>query len=241
MERIGSSSPPVPSAGVDPAYIPGLTPPPAAEAQSPAALEKADIPPEEVETEAEPEVAAEAAPETVDAEATESADDAEVDEEEDDDPLFEATDRRGAIIADRHGITFRLDDQQAEFGWDEIGAVEIDTPRFGRRFSVTVYISARRWFQSDVEAPTRTILKEWTYDLDKVLDAHFEEGTSGDEEDDEDQEILDADADADTEDETEDATASETDTDADPAPSDTEDNADADADESAKPAAKSEA
>jgi hypothetical protein len=93
----------------------------------------------------------------------------------DDGPVFEVSDRRSAIIADHLGITLRLDDQEAEFRWNEIGAVEIDTPRFGRRFAVTVYTTSRRWYSGDVEAPSRSRLKEWTTELDAVLDARFED------------------------------------------------------------------
>jgi len=53
--------------------------------------------------------------------------------------------------------------------------VEIDTPRFGKRFGVTVYTSSRRWFQCDVEAASRSQLKTWTAELDAVLDARFED------------------------------------------------------------------
>lgn len=108
------------------------------------------------------------------AEAEEAAEEPEEDVD-DGKPVFEASDRRAAIIADRHGVTFTLDGETAEFGWDEIGAVEIDTPRFGKRFSVTVYTSTRRWFQSDVEAPSRTQLKQWAAELDAVLDARFDD------------------------------------------------------------------
>lgn len=99
-------------------------------------------------------------------------------EDEDEDrgePLFEVSDRRATILADRVGIVFRLDEEEADFTWDEIGAVEIDTPRFGRRFKVTVYTGPRRWFEAHVEAPSRGLLKTWTAELDAVLDEHFED------------------------------------------------------------------
>ncbi|MFD7443873.1 hypothetical protein [Streptomyces sp. NPDC059909] len=162
-QHIGSKTPPVPAVGLDPAFIPGLMPP---RAEAPA---EADDAPSEQDGPAAP---TDAAPveEPLDAKTQEDpADDA------DDGPVFEVSDRRSTIVADRTGITLRLDGEEAEFGWDEIGAVEIDTPRFGRRFGVTVYISERRWFQADVEAPSRAVLKEWAADLDAVLDARFEE------------------------------------------------------------------
>ncbi|WP_242331658.1 hypothetical protein [Streptomyces formicae] len=179
-QHIGSKTPPVPAAGLDPAYIPGLVPP-RAEAADDAAAESAAASSADTD-DAAPEQAGDAVPEEA-APAEEPADappqpepaDDEDAPAEDDGPVFEVSDRRGAIVADRTGVTFRLDEEEAEFGWDEIGAVEIDTPRFGRRFGVTVYISDRRWFRTDVEAPSRAVLKEWAADLDTVLDARFEE------------------------------------------------------------------
>ncbi|MER5629055.1 hypothetical protein [Streptomyces nitrosporeus] len=90
-------------------------------------------------------------------------------------PVFEVSDRRGAIRVDREGVRFQLDDQEAEFDWSEIGAVEVKTPRFGRRFTVTVHLSSRRWFNAEVEAGARKDLKTWTAELDEALDAYFEE------------------------------------------------------------------
>ncbi|MFC4034277.1 hypothetical protein ACFO3J_22770 [Streptomyces polygonati] len=192
-QRIGSTSPPVPPAGIDPAFIPGLTPPPPAEGLDARTEPTADIPPEVPETtltkgKSAPRGTSAGAVPPGTADSADAADGARLSvdepdaEDESDDieqedglPTFEATDRRGAIIADRSGVVFRLDDQEAEFGWDEIGAVEIDTPRFGRRFSVTVYTSTRRWFQADVDAPSRSVLKQWTTELEAVLDARFED------------------------------------------------------------------
>lgn len=121
---------------------------------------------------------------TSDSEADDEADDGSDDEAAGDDgsPAFEVSDRRGSIRVDRTGVTFRLDSEVAEFGWDEVQAVEIDTPRFGKRFSVTVYTSTRRWFQSDVEAPNRAALKTWAAELDEVLDVHFDDGSEAESE-----------------------------------------------------------
>ncbi|MFB8350818.1 hypothetical protein [Streptomyces niveus] len=90
-------------------------------------------------------------------------------------PVFEVSDRRASMTADRTGIRLTLDEEEAEFGWDEIGAVEVETPRFGRRFTVTLHTTGRRHYQSEVDAPSRSSLKEWTAELDVVLDAYFEE------------------------------------------------------------------
>src|SRR5690606_37083843 len=66
-------------------------------------------------------------------------DGAEEDESVPDGPVFEASDRRASIVADHRGVRLRLDDQECEFRWDEIGAVETETARFGKRYTVTVH------------------------------------------------------------------------------------------------------
>ncbi|MBA2949100.1 hypothetical protein [Streptomyces himalayensis] len=93
-----------------------------------------------------------------------------------DGPVFEAADRRGSITADHSGVRLRLDDQECEFRWDEIGAVEIETSRFGRWFTVTVHTPDRRWYPADIEVKDKSRLQEWTDQLDAVLDAYFEDG-----------------------------------------------------------------
>lgn len=178
QQRIGSITPSVPAAGLDPAYVPGLTPP-----RSDADGSGDAVPEEQAEAveqpPAEPEDRPEAEPE-VEPEAEAEGDAEEKDDDPEDGaaegPVFEVSDRRGAIVADRVGVRFRLDEEEAEFTWDEIAAVEIDTPRFGRRFSVTVYTPERRWYDAQVEATSRSLLKEWTGRLDEVLDTYFEAG-----------------------------------------------------------------
>ncbi|MER6615957.1 hypothetical protein [Streptomyces xantholiticus] len=166
--------------GTDPAFIPGLTGPSPAVKDRKEERTDGERKDEEAgaETRAEtdaaesadvkPERAAEGGEEPADAPAEGASQD-------EDGPAFEVSDRRGSIAADRSGIRFTLDDQEAEFGWDEIGAVEVKPARFGRRFTVTVHVAANRWFNADVEAPARGHLKEWTEELDAVLDAYFEE------------------------------------------------------------------
>ncbi|WP_142212263.1 hypothetical protein [Streptomyces sp. SLBN-118] len=169
-QRVDPNSPLEYAAGTDPAYIPGLTAPRSAESAESVEAEEAQEP----VTEPAAEPAADAA----------APDDASVPDEEGaaseadegaSGPVFEVEDRRGSIKADREGIRFRLDDQEAEFRWDELGAVEVKPARFGRRFTVTVHLTTRRWFDAEVEAPARSCLKEWTADLDAVLDAYFED------------------------------------------------------------------
>ncbi|WP_103885879.1 hypothetical protein [Actinacidiphila yanglinensis] len=184
QQRIGSITPSVPAAGLDPAFVPGLTPP-RSDADEAAGTVPEQAGAAEDATAEEPPAEAEAAaddagePAEADAEAAEdpeSAGDAEdTADAEDPAPDFEVSDRRGAIIADRIGVRFRLDEEEADFRWDEIAAVEIDTPRFGRRFSVTVYTPERRWYEAQVEATSRGRLKEWTAQLDAVLDTYFED------------------------------------------------------------------
>ncbi|MGW1945672.1 hypothetical protein ACWCRC_15265 [Streptomyces sp. NPDC001940] len=156
---------PVDAAGADPASVPGLTPP----RQSPEteekalSLEKTD-PAGELDTEPDTELDAEPEP-------AEDAADAPADDT--DGPDFTASDRRGSITADATGVRLRLDDQEAEFHWDEIGAVEVGTSR--RRLTVTVHTPDSRWYPNDVEAPNKARAQEWADELDKVLDAYFED------------------------------------------------------------------
>ncbi|MFE6552476.1 hypothetical protein ACFVHS_29315 [Streptomyces sp. NPDC057746] len=174
-QRIGSSSQPLDGAGVDPAFIPGLTSP-ASTAESEDRQD--DTVPEETspveDRVSEEEPAAADADDEPDAE-----DEPEAEPEEgsaSDGPVFEASDRRARIVADHSGVRLRLDDQACEFRWDEIGAVETETARFGKRFTVTVHTPERRWYPIEIEADSRSRFQEWETRLDAVLDAYFEDG-----------------------------------------------------------------
>jgi hypothetical protein len=168
-QRIGSSSQPLEGAGFDPAFIPGLTSPVSGEPE-----DAKDVEPDEAGE------ADEAAP--VEAEAPEEppAEEAEeeVEEETTDGPVFEASDRRAEIVADHKGVRLALDDQACEFRWDEIGAVETESPRFGKRFTITVHTPDRRWYPIEIEATARARFAEWETQLDAVLDAYFEDGAA---------------------------------------------------------------
>ncbi|MFF3344308.1 hypothetical protein [Streptomyces sp. NPDC002779] len=169
-QRIGSSSQPLEGAGFDPAFVPGLTPPVSMEkrAQEPAEPEDADA--KAVEAAEAVEVVKEAVEE-----AAVEEDETAADEVADDGPVFEAADRRARIVADRRGVRLCLDDQECEFRWDEIGAVETETARFGKRYTVTVHTPDRRWYPIEIEAAARSRFAEWESQLDAVLDAYFEE------------------------------------------------------------------
>lgn len=185
-QRIGSKSQPLDAAAVNPAYIPGLTSPAKAEPKDAAVEEAAS---EEAASE-EAVVVEDAAPETAVAEeasaepeeeATSESDSDSEPEPDPDGPVFEASDRRASIKADHSGVRLRLDDQEAEFRWDEIGAVETESPRFGKRFTITVHTPDRRWYPIEIEATARTRFKEWEDQLDAVLDAYFEDGEDSEE------------------------------------------------------------
>lgn len=92
-----------------------------------------------------------------------------------DGPVFEAADRRARIVADSAGVRLKLDDQECEFGWDEIGAIETESPRFGKRFTVTVHTPDRRWYPIEIEAKAKSDHKTWETAIDEVLDAYFED------------------------------------------------------------------
>ncbi|MEV7126198.1 hypothetical protein [Streptomyces sp. NPDC093260] len=195
-QRIGSSSrplknEPVTGAGFDPAFIPGLTPPAAADpADGGPGAEPEETPSAAAGTTSSAAVPEDAVPEAAGAKAAEAADAGTESVEEAgttegadpgaeaaaDGPVFEAADRRARILADHRGVRLSLDDQECEFRWDEIGAVETETPRFGKRFTVTVHTPERRWYPIEIEAPARSRFAEWEAQLDAVLDAYFEEG-----------------------------------------------------------------
>ncbi|WP_445527019.1 hypothetical protein [Streptomyces cyslabdanicus] len=179
-QRIGSSSQPlkaepVKGAGFDPAHVPGLT--------APATAEPEDARPRPAEQPPEPEKAvADDTGTAGDTGDTARQDDGrqveEGQEEAVDGPVFEAADRRARIVADHQGVRLGLDDQECEFRWDEIGAVETATPRFGKRFTITVHTPDRRWYPIEIEAPARARFAEWETRLDAVLDAYFDDGTA---------------------------------------------------------------
>ncbi|MFD7457249.1 MULTISPECIES: hypothetical protein [unclassified Streptomyces] len=157
-QRIGPSIQPLQGAAADPAFVPGITGPRPEEPEETASAEAEETAVTEEAVEEEPE---EAAPEP--------------EESTEDGPVFEAADRRARIVADGRGVRLSLDEESCEFRWDEIGAVETATARFGKRFTVTVHTPDRRWYPIEIEAPARASFKEWESQLDAVLDAYFEE------------------------------------------------------------------
>ncbi|MFE1879602.1 hypothetical protein [Streptomyces diastatochromogenes] len=169
-QRIGSSSKPVEGepvtgAGFDPAFIPGITGP-AAKSQ----------PEPEPEPESESEPTAPAPAEEPKAETAEApAEPEEEKEAPEGGPVFEASDRRAKFVADHRGVRLSLDEEKCEFRWNEIAAVETESPRFGKRFTITVHTPDRRWYPIEIEATARARFKEWEDELDAVLDAYFEE------------------------------------------------------------------
>ncbi|MFC9826423.1 hypothetical protein ACFVI5_03475 [Streptomyces albogriseolus] len=184
-QRIGSSSSkPLEGAGFDPAFIPGLTAP--ATGREEDAKDTKDAPGTDGDgtvadaaTEAAPEAGESEKPgDSPAAEAVEAAEESEDDEPEPapDGPVFEASDRRAALVADHRGVRLRLDDQECEFRWDEIGAVETETARFGKRYTVTVHTPDRRWYPLEIDADSRRRFAEWDAALDEVLDAYFDDG-----------------------------------------------------------------
>jgi hypothetical protein len=167
-QRRGSTSQPLEGAGFDPAFIPGLT--------APVSGEPEDARRDEAENDAgaESERPSEASSSPVGEPLAEDAAEPE-DEGPVDGPVFEASDRRARIVADHKGVRLSLDDQSCEFRWDEVGAVETETGRFGKRFTVTVHTPDRRWYPIEIEAASRSRFPEWESALDEVLDAYFED------------------------------------------------------------------
>jgi hypothetical protein len=188
-QRIGSSSQPLEGAGFDPAFVPGLTAP-AVSSDKPENAKSRDAEPEDATAEAaEPEESSAEEPSVAKTDVEKAFAEDDEDEEDradtDDDgeessegdgPVFEASDRRAEIVADEKGVRLRLDDQNCEFRWDEIGAIETESPRFGRRFTITVHTPDRRWYPIEIEASARSRFAEWETQLDAVLDAYFDDG-----------------------------------------------------------------
>ncbi|MFF2199372.1 hypothetical protein [Streptomyces sp. NPDC058145] len=181
-QRIGSSSQPlkgepVKGAGFDPAFIPGITAPATEPEPEPSdAKPTAEADAEDAKS-ATPEPA-EASAEPASADSADGGPEEEPEEEsapEDGAPVFEASDRRARFAADRRGVRLRLDEEDCEFHWDEIAAVETESARFGKRFTITVHTPDRRWYPIEIEATSRSRFKEWESQLDAVLDAYFEE------------------------------------------------------------------
>ncbi|MFK4545177.1 hypothetical protein RKD29_004773 [Streptomyces tendae] len=174
-QRRGSTSQPLEGAGFDPAFIPGLT--------APVSGGPEDVRGDKAEAEKDADAEAEESthsPAAGDPSADDADDAADASEPEDeapvDGPVFEAADRRARIVADHRGVRLSLDDQKCEFRWDEVGAVETETGRFGKRFTVTVHTPDRRWYPIEIEAASRSRFPEWESALDEVLDAYFEDG-----------------------------------------------------------------
>ena len=202
-QRIGPNIQPLQGAAVDPAFVPGITGPRPAEptdaepteavseetaSEEETAPEKrkpakqTDLKKEAAEKEAAEEAAAEdpsddePSGEGPSSEKPEEPEESEEPEEAPEGgPVFEASDRRAKIVADHSGVRLRLDDQEAEFRWEEIGAVETESPRFGKRFTITVHTPDRRWYPIEIEASARSRFKEWETQLDEVLDTYFED------------------------------------------------------------------
>ncbi|MFJ6070300.1 hypothetical protein ACIQFU_05545 [Streptomyces sp. NPDC093065] len=173
-QRRGSTSQPLEGAGFDPAFIPGLT--------APVSGEPEDVRREEAEAGKDADAETGKTPGSPQSPAAGEASAQDAAEQEDeapvDGPVFEASDRRARIVADHKGVRLSLDDQSCEFRWDEVGAVETETGRFGKRFTVTVHTPDRRWYPIEIEAASRSSFPEWESALDEVLDAYFEDGES---------------------------------------------------------------
>ncbi|TRO64941.1 hypothetical protein [Streptomyces sp. IB201691-2A2] len=197
-QRIGPNIQPLQGAAVDPAFVPGITGPRPAEpkdaepteaveaassadeAASEETASKEETAPEKRTPAKQTDLRKEAAEEEPSndepsGEEPSGEDPEEPEEAPEGGPVFEASDRRAKIVADHIGVRLRLDDQEAEFRWEEIGAVETESPRFGKRFTITVHTPDRRWYPIEIEASARSRFKEWETQLDEVLDTYFED------------------------------------------------------------------
>ncbi|MFF1476309.1 hypothetical protein ACFVYD_01770 [Streptomyces sp. NPDC058301] len=167
------------AAALNPAHIPGLMPAPAAEPELKPEAKSEPTPEPEPKSEHQPDAETQTQTETEDAAGDDrgpaAPPEADDDANPEDGPVLFASDRRGSITADRSGIRLRLDDEEADFGWDELSAVEYATSRWSRRFTITVHLPRPRWFRTDVQAEDRASLAQWSEQLEEVLNAYFEE------------------------------------------------------------------
>ncbi|WP_445395617.1 hypothetical protein ACSMX9_19620 [Streptomyces sp. LE64] len=176
MEQpIGKNPSLVDAAAIDPAHVPGIATP-VAVSKPGAARPDGDDP-----DGGEPPAPGESAVEPADVVPSEPAPGAgepaaETGSAVPEGPAFEASDRRGSMAVDGTGVRFTLDDQAAEWTWDEIGAVEVTTGRFPRRLTLYVHTPDRRWYPNEVHARSKGELARWVEELDAALDAWFDEG-----------------------------------------------------------------
>jgi|GEM_PF-3313332 len=187
----------MPAAGIDPAYIPGITPPPGAvraaardgaadgagdqaaeaDALAPAAGEDSAPARDAEKAAVEDEPAADGGEQPEDETEAEAAT-----EDQDPGPVFEASDLRASVRVGRAGVRLTLDAETAEFDWAEIGAVEYTTGRLRPRLTVVVHTVQGHRFPADLTPPSRRVQGEWTAALDAALDAFFEEDDADSEE-----------------------------------------------------------
>ncbi|HEY1177352.1 MAG TPA: hypothetical protein VGF17_14445 [Phytomonospora sp.] len=83
--------------------------------------------------------------------------------------------------------------------------METESPRFGKRFTITVHTPDSRWYPIEIEASARSRFEEWESQLDAVLDAYFEDGAEEAEPESEDAKDVESDADVDSDADADDA------------------------------------
>ncbi len=83
-------------------------------------------------------------------------------------PALVAADGDCGVIADADGIRFEVFDEEAEFGWAEIGSVEYESARRGRQLRVVVTLYDGSAYDCEVNGRS-ALVKEWIAQLDLVL------------------------------------------------------------------------
>ncbi|MFD5558766.1 hypothetical protein ACFWIA_33675 [Streptomyces sp. NPDC127068] len=180
MEPIGKNPSLVDAAAIDPAHVPGLATPVAV--PKPGVVDRTESGPDpdpESDPESDPEPESDA-DSRAEADGDSSGEEPAAGTEASDGPVFEVSDRRGSIVVDETGVRFTLDDQAAEWTWDEIGALEITTGRFPRRLTLYVHTPDRRWYPNEIRASSRAELTRWSEELDAALDAWFDDADADD-------------------------------------------------------------
>lgn len=85
-------------------------------------------------------------------------------------PFFGAADRRNSVAVGENGVTLKVGEAQADFGWDEIGAVVSTAVGFGKGLRVELRLyESQEPFVCEIKAPSRGVRDDWMAGLDLVL------------------------------------------------------------------------
>ncbi|MEU9863936.1 protein kinase [Streptomyces sp. NPDC047971] len=88
-------------------------------------------------------------------------------------PALIIADSDCALVADADGVHFELHGEEAEFEWDEIGSVEYESERWGRRLRVVVTLRDGSAYTCEIGGRA-ALVQEWMDRMDRVLDRYLQ-------------------------------------------------------------------